>query len=78
MVTKIENIPERLKKEKNWVCWSGDDKIPKCPHTGRNAQSNNPKTWGTFEQAINACDKYGFDGLGFMFAPPYFGVDLDH
>lgn len=78
MVTKIENIPEELRKVKNWVCWTNADKIPKCPHTGKNAMSNNPDTWGTFQEAVQACDKYGFDGIGFEFAPPYFGVDLDH
>lgn len=77
MRTKIENIPEELKKVDQWVCWVGSDKVPKNPHTGRNAQSNNPETWGSFEEAVGACDKYHFDGLGFMFAPPYFGVDLD-
>lgn len=78
MQTKIENIPAELQKVKQWVCWVGNDKIPKNPGTGKNAQSNNPKTWGTFAQAVKACDTFNFDGIGFMFAPPYFGVDLDH
>lgn len=43
-----------------------------------NAKSNDPRTWGTFKQAVQACKTFNFDGLGFMFAPPYFGVDLDH
>ena len=71
-----EKIPEELKKLKQWVCWCGD-KLPKNPHTGGNARSNDPKTWGTFQEAIKAKDKYDFDGIGFEFAPPYFGVDLD-
>ena len=78
MITKIENIPDELKKLNQWVCWVGADKIPKNPLTGNNAMSNNPNTWGSFEQAINACNLYHFDGLGFMFANGYFGVDLDH
>ena len=78
MQTKIENIPEELKKANQWVCWKGSDKVPKNPSTGKNAQSNNPKTWGTFKQAVKACETFGFDGVGFEFAPPYFGVDLDH
>lgn len=78
MVTKIENIPQELKKQKNWVCWVGSDKIPKNAYTGKNAQSNNPDTWATFDVAVEACTKYSFDGLGFMFSAPYFGVDLDH
>ena len=78
METKIDNIPEELKKVKQWVCWIGSDKVPKNPASGKNAQSNNPKTWGTFAQAVKACETFGLDGIGFMFAPPYFGVDLDH
>ena len=78
METKIDNIPEELKKVKQWVCWVGSDKVPKNPASGKNAQSNNPKTWGTFAQAVKACETFGLDGVGFMFASPYFGVDLDH
>lgn len=78
MITQLQNIPSELREAKNWVCWVGTDKVPKNPYTGNNAQSNNPQTWGTFNDAIQACEKYHFDGLGFMFAPPYFGVDLDH
>ncbi len=78
METKIENIPEELKKLKQWVCWVGSDKIPKNPLNGKNAQSNNPSSWGTFKQAVKACETFGLDGIGFMFAEPYFGVDLDH
>lgn len=78
MQTRVENIPEELKKVSQWVCWQGEAKIPKSPFNGQNAKSNDKKTWGTFEQAMKACDTFGFDGLGFMFAPPYFGIDLDH
>ena len=78
METKIENIPAELKKLKQWVCWIGHDKIPKNPYTGNNAKSNDQTTWGTFDVACQACERYHFDGLGFMFANGYFGVDLDH
>lgn len=71
-----ERIPNELKKLKQWVCWTGD-KLPKNPYTGGNAQSNNPETWADFETACKAVDKYHFNGIGFMFAPPYFGVDMD-
>ena len=80
MTTLVENIPAELKALDNWVCWQSQDKIPKSPINGKNAQSNNPKTWGTFAQAVKACETFGFDGLGFMFDEKsgYFGVDLDH
>lgn len=72
----FERIPQELKERPQWVCWCSD-KLPKNPKTGGNAMSNNPTTWGTFQEALEAMDKYRFDGVGFMFAPPYFGVDLD-
>ena len=78
MKTKYENLPEEIKGTRNFVCWVGDDKIPKNPHTGGNAQANNPDTWGTLDEALEACKKYHFDGVGFEFAPPFFGIDLDH
>lgn len=78
MLTRVENIPNELKQVSNWVCWQGEAKIPKNPFNGQNAQSNNPKSWGTFAQACKACESFGFDGLGFMFSEPYFGIDLDH
>lgn len=78
IIDKYKVFPAELKQAKQFVCWVGADKIPKNPHTGNNAQSNNKSTWGTFDEAVNACEKYKFDGIGFMFAPPYFGVDLDH
>ena len=73
----IQNIPEELKRLKQWVCWAGD-KLPKNPYTGGNAQSNNPDTWSDFDTAVAAVEKYHFDGIGFQFANGYFGVDLDH
>ena len=78
MVTKIENIPNELKELTQWVCWQGNDKVPKNPHTGKNAKSNDATTWGSFDEAVLACNRYGLDGIGFMFANGYFGVDLDH
>lgn len=70
------NIPQELKSLKQFVCWT-NDKLPKNPYTGGNAMSNNPSTWSDYETAVDAVKKYNFDGIGFMFAPPYFGVDLD-
>ena len=75
---KYKDFPDELKTVNQFVCWVGSDKIPRNPHTGNNAQSNNPETWGSFTEAVDACVKYKFDGVGFMFANGYFGVDLDH
>lgn len=78
MITKVDNIPAELREVKQWVCWVQSDKIPRNPYTGGNAMSNNPDTWGTFDDAVSACNRFNFDGIGFEFANGYFGVDLDH
>lgn len=78
MITKTQNIPNELKQTHQWVCWVGSDKIPRNPNDGSYAKSNDSSTWSDFDTAVNACTKYHFDGLGFMFANGYFGVDLDH
>ena len=72
-----EKIPQELKEQKCWVCYTLPDKLPKNPKTGGNAQSNNRSTWSDYNTAVKAVEKYNFNGIGFMFAPPYFGVDLD-
>lgn len=77
MITNTSNIPSELKELKQWVCF-GNDKVPKSAYTGNNAKSNDSSTWATFEEAVEAVHKYGLQGLGFMFANGYFGVDLDH
>lgn len=78
METNIDGLPQELRETKQWVCWTQDDKAPRNPLTGGYAKANDPSTWGTLSQAVDACEKYGFAGVGFEFAPPYFGVDLDH
>lgn len=78
MLTNIDNLPEDLKAVPHWVCWTWDDKAPRNARTGGYAKSNDPSTWSDIQTAVTACEKYKFSGLGFMFSPPFFGVDLDH
>jgi putative DNA primase/helicase len=80
-----EKIPQELKNLKQWVCWKKiltdkgkTTKIPINPYTGRNAMSNTPATWSSFDEAVNAVKTYRLDGIGFMFTSGYFGVDLDN
>ena len=40
--------------------------------------SNKSETWATFHEALAACSKYGFAGIGFMFGGGWSGIDLDH
>ena len=93
MERKYSKLPKELRDLKRWVgFWktdhtiktydSKDINIPaKCPLnalTGRPASSTNPLTWTSFYVALNGCEKYGFDGLGFMLGDGIFGIDLDN
>lgn len=71
-------IPAAMQREKRWVCWAKGSKTPKNAYTGGNAMSNNSETWAMFHEALAACNKYGFAGIGFMFGGGWSGIDLDH
>ncbi len=69
--------------ERQWVAFRLEErngkisKVPVNPKTGRYAMTNNPATWGTLEEAQQAIQKFGTDGVGFVFDNGYFGIDLD-
>jgi len=81
------NIPEELKKLRQWVCWNmvetGNGKKTKVPYNPTKpeskASSNDPNTWGTFREAIMEFNFGKFSGIGFVFTEgdPYSGIDLD-
>ena len=85
-----KGLPEELKSLKRFVCYQlvpktdkagnpYNDKVPKNPHTGGNAASNNPATWADFDTAVSAVSKYHLDGIGFQFGGSgYIGIDIDH
>lgn len=76
-------IPVEMKRRRQWVAWKLEErdgrptKVPYNPRTGRRASSTDSLTWGPFEDALGALDR--FDGVGFVFSSgdPYTGVDLD-
>jgi len=80
-------VPQQLKDIPNWVCWRLETrngkltKIPYSPVTGHNACADDPTTWGTFEQAVDAADILNgndYKGIGFEFGnTPYEGIDFD-
>lgn len=49
--------------------------MPVHPMSGQLAKSNDPKTWATFKEAMESVEFY--DGVGYFFAEPYMGVDID-
>jgi putative DNA primase/helicase len=81
-------IPQQLKEIPNWVIWTVEErdgkptKVPLNPKTEGGAQSNNPKTWASFDKALEVyktCENERIAGLGFVFSKDddYSGTDLD-
>src|SRR6266702_2655740 len=85
-IAYTRNIPalEELQARPQWVCWRKEQrkgkltKVPYNPLTGKWAQSDNPQTWASYTQAIQAQGAGKYDGIGYMFNRDYTGVDLDH
>lgn len=86
----IENIPNELKEVRQWVARC--KKIPINPHSLYGASSVKPEQWGSFNEVLQVQGKTAqwydsktkqqvtgiIDGVGFVLAPPYCGIDLDH
>lgn len=88
-----QNIPEEIRSLPQWVGFFREaakngktTKKPVDPKTLYGASSTNPETWGTFEQALSCIGKHcrvgqsegTVEGIGFVFSPPYCGIDLDN
>ncbi len=58
-------VPDCLRERRQWVAWrrvTRGNKTTKCPISptrGGNASTTDPATWGTFDQAIAACQAAG-------------------
>jgi len=76
---QINNIRQGLGKYatyRRFVARRGKEPID--PITGYGAKANDPTTWGTLEQALEAVDIYHLDGIGVELGDGLCGVDLDH
>lgn len=85
MIDNFTNIPTELKNYPHWVLWRAEvrnDKATKVPYqaNGSMAQSNNRKTWSTFESVVEKYSRGGYQGIGFVFSKddPFIGIDIDH
>src|SRR5580704_12531419 len=81
---RFANFPTELRSLPRWVCWKYETrggkatKVPYNAITHQRASSTNASTWSDFAKAIAASSTHGYSGIGFMFAPPHVGIDLDH
>lgn len=88
MTTKFfpDGLPQELKDNGHWCVWryeqrEGRDKptkVPYNPRTGERAKSNDPGTFGTFQEAVAALWCGGFDGLGVGVFDGLCAIDIDH
>lgn len=75
---------EELQSRPQWVCWRKEKrqgkltKVPYSPTSGRRAESDNPQTWASHAQAVQAVRSGRYHGIGYMFNRDYTGIDLDH
>ncbi|MFA1609868.1 phage/plasmid primase, P4 family [Halobellus rubicundus] len=79
-------VPEELQALDQWVCWErvedGDRKrkIPRVPNgSGRTARTNDPTTWGSFEEAVEASSNQVGLQVGFVLTEddPFLAIDFD-
>lgn len=91
----FRGIPQQLKARRGWAGWRAVErdgrtrKVPVDPNTGRYASVTDRGTWGTYQQAVNAYDRGGLDGIGlllgyeaegpgFLLGKPLTGFDFDN
>ncbi len=78
-------IPAALRERPHWVCWqyiTRGGKQTKCPVNARGggrADSTDPATWASFDEAVAAWKAGGYAGIGYVFTAdgPFAGIDLD-
>ena len=76
---------DELKSQKVWLCWNYETrkgkrtKVPiSASGTATGTNSEYAHTWVTYDEAIKAADKHGYNGVGFKIPQGYFFLDIDH
>lgn len=85
-MNNYNQYPAEMRRLKQWVLWKlvkkTDGKIIKMPFqvNGFPAKSNDPDTWYTYADALQALQGGQYSGLGFMFTEEshILFIDLDH
>lgn len=84
----FDDIPAALRERDQWIVWRNEardagGKPTKVPYQARfpqrKASSTAPHTWSDVNLALRTAEKYGFDGIGYVFSAddPFVGVDFD-
>jgi hypothetical protein len=90
-ITRLPKALDRIIALKRWVVWRWEKRTKKnrteswtkppyqCSNPKLAAKSNDPKTWGTYQEALAAVAAGLADGIGFMLKDSELAaVDLDH
>ena len=76
MITR--NIPEELKNLRQWVNAKEGSKVPMMSSVLLPAESNNPDTWTSFDNAYKQVSTGCYDYVGFVFNDNgIVGIDID-
>lgn len=74
----LNNIPEELKALNQWVCTTGDSKVPKRAYMNSAASSTDESTWSSFDTARASVEYRYNDYVGFVFNDNgIVGIDID-
>ena len=80
------SVPVCLWQKDQWVCWKYVErggkatKVPISPASGGYADSTDPGTWASLDDALAACKRFSaLEGVGFVFTAEdeFCGIDLD-
>lgn len=90
----LANLPvelDPLKVKAHWVCWRWEEErgakgrvtlkkpLYQPKHPRRQAKTNDPRTWGTYDEALSAFKAGSFDGIGYCLTDSDFAAfDLDN
>lgn len=75
---------KELQAQDQWVGWryetrrGKETKPPMRLDWDKHADITDPNNWGSYEQASEAAIRFGYDGVGFVLANGYAGIDLDN
>ncbi len=87
LAPNFDCIPVEIRSLARWMTWlaegRGGAKPTKVPYnptlSNSRGKSNDPDTWGTFDQAVAAYDEGGRTGVGFVLNNDgLVGIDIDH
>lgn len=76
----FQAIPQELKERNQWTLWKPVKGRKLFFHpNGRNAKSNDPSAFTSFDEVVKTFTGGGFTGIAYMLQKtcPFFGIDID-